>query len=763
MEDKMTEDTVSSGVQSSTEDNVDPVETLVGGRAKRATAGKNMGALLDAEADDDLALLFEEVEDDNDFSMEEGGGDQEDDMGMDSSSSDEEDQGPNVQADDLEGERELEKQAKEDRKKRKATENLRLTALRKKVKIDPTAIPATAPQQPPRPKKKSERISWLPTVDDGPTRSSSRRQTMQNKELTHARLQASEKKRIRLIATMEEAAKRKAAHKPKQMTQAQRLAEAERVERVNSKTLNRWEEMERKKAAERKAKIEALQNRRLEGPVMTYWSGVATWVDGTLKRVGKADITPKADKDDASRKKKKGDNEEKGADGNTIAEQKPDAVSELQGDATATAPTVQGHESKPSETAAEVQPTEKAVEGNAAETAEMTAEKTAEKTEETAEKRTEETPEKTTEEAAEKAEKTEKTAEQNPQISQVPGETLPENGAVQQESSTTEQDEPFGEASQPAATSTSVNMTPKETTSPKEGQMPSEDKGAKEPLSQNEDPPRPLTESSAPPMTPTRTPSFSIIVPPPSRGPKHTEGDKMEMDEDKSAKDQGAIDAMDTTPDAGQEQPKLSDQPSAEGIEPVTGPVEDAVAGPAEKVENIQEPTPAPTDATAVVPVEPTAATTAETADVPAGPPAPPVIEKTGRNLTVLENFDDKTAQSKEFSIYFNAKKPPRLTKISSSLCVITSQPSRYKHTTTALPFANAHAYREIRRTAEQKYAWSTMLGCYVGPVGIAARGVPERFLDPTATGPEKAGNALPATVSATVSVPADAVEVDKS
>jgi vacuolar protein sorting-associated protein 72 len=72
-------------------------------------------------------------------------------------------------------------------------------------------------------------------------------------------------------------------------------------------------------------------------------------------------------------------------------------------------------------------------------------------------------------------------------------------------------------------------------------------------------------------------------------------------------------------------------------------------------------------------------------------------------------------------------------TEISSSLCVITSLPSRYRDPGTSLPFANSYAYHEIRHTAAQKYAWSPMLGCYVGPTGVAARGVPEKFLNPNA------------------------------
>lgn len=60
---------------------------------------------------------------------------------------------------------------------------------------------------------------------------------------------------------------------------------------------------------------------------------------------------------------------------------------------------------------------------------------------------------------------------------------------------------------------------------------------------------------------------------------------------------------------------------------------------------------------------------------------------------------------------------------------MITSLPSRYRDPDTSLPFANAHAHKEIQRTVDQRYVWSAMLGCYIGPAGVAARGVPERFL----------------------------------
>jgi vacuolar protein sorting-associated protein 72 len=60
---------------------------------------------------------------------------------------------------------------------------------------------------------------------------------------------------------------------------------------------------------------------------------------------------------------------------------------------------------------------------------------------------------------------------------------------------------------------------------------------------------------------------------------------------------------------------------------------------------------------------------------------------------------------------------------------VITSLPSRYRDPETSLPYANSYAYGQIRRMLSQGYIWSSMLGCFVGPGGTAARGVPDRFL----------------------------------
>ncbi|KAL6235366.1 hypothetical protein BDW75DRAFT_209606, partial [Aspergillus navahoensis] len=644
-------------------EDVAPVQSLIAGREKRSTAGRQMSALLDAEADDELALLFEEVDDDNEFAAdaaEEGG--EEEDMGLDSSSDDEDDQGPNAHTDDFEGERQIEKEEKEEKKKKRAREDLRYGITSKKVKIDPTAAPKAPTTPAPRPRKKSERVSWIPTPDEGPTRSSSRRQTMQNKELTHARLKDSEEKRIRLIATMEEAAKRKAKNKPKGMTQAERLAEAERVERLNSKSLNRWEEMEKRKAEERRAKIEALQNRRLEGPVISYWSGVATWADGRLTRVGKVAIMPKPEKDDSTRKKsKKADKE-----GKAETEQKPGNPA-----GPGTSPVVPTALSK-NPAPAPIEP---------------------------------------------KQDLSLPLFQPATDASQSITSGEGHRGA-QGEASTAPQsiDSPSTapEAQLPAAPSTLLEPDPAPVTTGASSEANEITEAA------GEEPAKAIDNETTQESPDRRTSRDPASEP---EAPIAKDGSTPNNETPKVGEKPNDVAQVPTT------KPSLTTQLASEYTPAMVIPKTATPTQPDEKLEGQRSAEdPIQIDQKPEIHVDEPTATTADSQSA-----APAVIEHTGRCLTILENFDDKTAQSRDFSIYFNAKKTPRLTKISSSLCVITSLPSRYRDPDTSLPFANSYAYHEIRHTTAQKYSWSPMLGCYVGPAGIAARGVPDRFLDPNA------------------------------
>lgn len=605
------------------------VNNLIQGREKRTTAGRHMSALLNAEADDDLALLFEEVEDDNDFSEDadadgeagDGDGDGDDDEALESSS-DDEDQGPNANDDDFEGEQELQKEAKAEVKKRRKQQQqpYNLQSLRKRVKInDPATAAAESTDATadggagaPRPKKKSERISWLPTVDEGPTRSSSRRQTLQNKQVTHAKLKDSEQKRIRLIATMEEAAKRKAHLKPKEMTQAQRLAEAERVERHNSKSLNRWEEMEKRKAGERLAKIEALQNRRLEGPVMSYWSGLATWVNGRLTRVGKADILQKAEKDEIARRKSK-----KAEGGDTTGTERnssqfvavevhiPDGPEN-------------GEAAKPD------QALDQKVDSNGVQTQEKGSEQTNQ------ENNDDKTPDKMELEPA-----------------------APTTDAIATQ--------PITPAATSNGTATGLPM--------EEVRTAAADEAAKGDDAMDIDE-KPIEPEEAQ-ETPTTDPAAQAVDVTLETTPK----------EPLSTPAQAESQAASQT--ASQAASEIGTAPPTE--------VMAAAAAPGPQTDNVPVPTPTPTpqeQLAAEIHMDQPMATREEGAGVEI-PGLPPTIEQTGRTLTILENFDDKTAHSREYSTYFNAKKPPRLTSTLPTPFLHLSRtfPAPFLHLSCTAPF----------------------------------------------------------------------------
>lgn len=278
------------------------VESLVAGRQKRSTAGNRLATLLDKEAskDDDLELLFAEVEDDIEFEAEDGEGGLSD-VQLESSDEDEGEGGEGQE--DLSGERELQAEARAEKaKKRKAPETFfkpsRNTAvLKKKVTIVEADLEAVTPtvdgQLTPseaalnRHRKKSERISWIPT--EGPTRISSRKLSVKNREVTHHRLKESEARRLHTIALMEAAAKKKEKENPKrEMTQAERLEEAKKTEAMNKKSLNKWEQSEAARVEHQRLKLAALHSRNLNGAVIRWWSGQAEWDEkGRLVRVGK--------------------------------------------------------------------------------------------------------------------------------------------------------------------------------------------------------------------------------------------------------------------------------------------------------------------------------------------------------------------------------------------------------------------------------------------------------------------------------------------
>lgn len=257
---------------SATESSESEAELMITTRERRKTAGNRYSQIaaqeqVEEDEEDDVALLFAEAdEEDEEYNSDEA--DDEADM----SSSDDDDQGPNAAPDDLDGEKEIEKQAKAERqRKRKADMALTsMSAIRKKPKIDPTSL-HRAPDRP-KPSKRKERVSWMPDQDAAPGRTSLRKQTVAHREIMLERFKESEEQRLKHKAQREQKERLKQAEAPRELTQADRLAEAERIEKKNAKSLNRWEATERKRAEEQAARLAALKERKLESAVITFYS-----------------------------------------------------------------------------------------------------------------------------------------------------------------------------------------------------------------------------------------------------------------------------------------------------------------------------------------------------------------------------------------------------------------------------------------------------------------------------------------------------------
>ncbi|KAI5246509.1 YL1-domain-containing protein [Aureobasidium subglaciale] len=262
------------------ENDVASEELLVHGRTKRATAGNRMQFLMQHLEDEDVRndLLAEDETDQLDYQLSDA-----EDVAF-GSSDDSDDEGPprEGQDEDLQGEKELQKAERVEarKKKRKAHDfaNMPLNPLMKRQRLA-----ATNSLLAPRPRKKSERISWLPTLDDAPTRQSRRRQTVANKEQTEAKLKESQKRSEKAHELMKIAAEKKAAAAVPALTQEDRMKRALKVEKENSRTLNRWEKAEEERQLAQQRRLEALRDRQLEGPVFRYWSGSVMWEGEKIK------------------------------------------------------------------------------------------------------------------------------------------------------------------------------------------------------------------------------------------------------------------------------------------------------------------------------------------------------------------------------------------------------------------------------------------------------------------------------------------------
>lgn len=272
------------------------VEWLAKNREKRSTAGNRMRAIIAGE-DEELDLLFEEPDDDVGFSDAEAA---DSDVQMDSSSDDEDAAAPD---DEMEGEKELQKAVRAEKVKKRRTDGMPI-GYKKKVRVDHTVVA----KPPPRPKKKSERASWLATAEDAPTRASARGSTREQKQLLNLQLADRDIKRLKQNEHTKKVQAAKEAAKKPPMTQEDRLKEAARVEKSNFRSLSRWEEAEQAREKEQQEKLAALKNRTMDGPVITWWSGLGEWVGGKLRQVGKNLVIEEKEK--ATKKRKAAEMEE---------------------------------------------------------------------------------------------------------------------------------------------------------------------------------------------------------------------------------------------------------------------------------------------------------------------------------------------------------------------------------------------------------------------------------------------------------------------
>ncbi|KAK4186919.1 YL1 nuclear protein-domain-containing protein [Podospora australis] len=760
----------------------EPVEWLATSRAKRSTAGNRMKSMLaheePAAEDSDLELLFAEDEDDAGFTDDANANDS--DVVMDSSSDDEDEQN---NADDLEGEKELERQAKEKKnasRKRKTQEAIP-AKFRKKVRIEPPTQSAsprstTVTPRPPRPKKKSERASWLPSPADMPVRASERSTTRISKQQLHQKMVTDEIRRKKQLEKMEKKAKLLEALKKPPMTQAERLAEAALVEKRNSKSLNRWEEAEKSREEERMRKIAALNNRKLDGPVVTFWSGIQELTDAQGNHVGNlVSMEVKA-----PRKKRQ-------SAAAVLAAKEAAANGEVPGTPTTPSTPVD------------------------------TKEKEGVKTDGKGDVKMVDAPASATEV---KTEKTEGSAVENVPAGGQPGSAaaaaVPSTSpalAVPSEISpaavpvagSTPTPVPVSApaSSAPVAAPTSVESTaasaptssapvsiapPPSLVSPVPAPIPSTvtpiphspalAPPASTPAVSTPPPlsvsPVPVPAVPAPPL-----PTSLATAPPPSMAPP-----PIPPPPDTRPSNSGVLAAPILAPPVGSPMlgaqmpmlgfpagkfnglapPNTAHTPSPLSMPPSipaavqtpAKPKPTLITSPPASKPPIQPPPLPNTPATPATPLTSATSTKGKSSIIPPTPVTlPPDTPRSAteppreggggggkvtRSCIILQNFDETAIKDKQIQtqILFGRKMTRLAKPATPPVCVITGHPAKYRDPKTGLPYYNSYAYREIQRVHRGDYKWSGLIGAYVGRGDYAARGVPDRFRDPSLPGPVK-------------------------
>jgi vacuolar protein sorting-associated protein 72 len=260
---------------------------LIATRTKRSTAG-NLYATLRQNLDDEELqneLLAEDEEDVGDYEGSDPEGD--DDEAMESSS-DDGDGGPpkDGDQDELDGEKELKRAERADAKKKKRMQAARMRIpvwqrSKKRVQLAGDARNEDGPTE--RPKKKADRVSWLPTDADGPTRQSSRASAVQNREMTNASLKESAARSEKQKSQSQKSQERERLKRRVDLTPEERMAKAMRVEKETAREFGRWEREEAERQRIRDEQLAAKRKRGIEGPMQRFWSGSVLWEGEHIK------------------------------------------------------------------------------------------------------------------------------------------------------------------------------------------------------------------------------------------------------------------------------------------------------------------------------------------------------------------------------------------------------------------------------------------------------------------------------------------------
>ncbi|CUS21673.1 LAQU0S03e08064g1_1 [Lachancea quebecensis] len=208
----------------------DSGEMLMASRSRRSNAGNKMQKLIDQERqelqertaaldEDEINLLFQEEEGDEEFTADDKR--RKDDDEVFSNSEDESD----ADDDEEEGERELQQQ---ERKKRKLSQKKKIPVVKKRPNIETAVKP-----QYEQPKAESLLL--------GSRRTSKRSSVVANKLQVYEKLAKAEKKRVQIQDRLR---KSKANLPYVELTQEERLRQAEETEKINLQSLNKFKEEE---------------------------------------------------------------------------------------------------------------------------------------------------------------------------------------------------------------------------------------------------------------------------------------------------------------------------------------------------------------------------------------------------------------------------------------------------------------------------------------------------------------------------------------